>query len=89
MRNVNKNGVKWLFYPLFSQKLAEFVLFLKSIIYIYLNALEPKIFEYGGGTNGLMGGIKDFPRGGGAGFHGGDKGLMGGSPSPPPSPHIW
>ena len=56
MRNVNKNGVKWLFYPLFSQKLAEFVLFLKSIIYIYLNAREPKIFEYGGGTNGLIGG---------------------------------
>ena len=33
-RNVNKMGVKWLFYPLFGQKLAGFVLFLKTIIYI-------------------------------------------------------
>ena len=29
-----KRGVKCLFYPLFGQKLAEFVLFLTTIIYI-------------------------------------------------------
>ena len=57
--NKRGGGVKCLFYPLFGQKMAEFVLFLKNIMYSQLN------FELGGGTNGLMGGIKDFPRGGG------------------------
>ena len=40
---MNKKGVKWLFYPFFGQKLAEFVLFLKTIIYNYINARKAPI----------------------------------------------
>ena len=43
-RNMNKKGVKWLFYPLFGKKLAEFVLFLMTIIYIF-NSMGVKCVE--------------------------------------------
>ena len=44
-----------------------------------------KILNMGGYQWLDGGGIKDFPDGGGTGLHGGDKGLMGGSPPIPPT----
>ena len=86
MRNVNKRGLKCIFYPLFGQKLAEFVLFLKTIIYSQLNAHEArrKILKMGGDQWLDGGGLRIFLMGGGQASMGGDKGLIGGVPPSPP-----
>ena len=59
---------------------------LYGAIYIYLNAHEARLKLLNmGGTNGLMGEIKDFPHGGGdRPPMGGDKGPIGGNTPPPP-----
>ena len=59
---MNKRGLKCLFYPLFGQKLAEFVLFLKTIIYSQLNAREArrKILNMGGDQWLDGGGLRIF-----------------------------
>ena len=47
---MDKKGIKWIFNPLFGQKLAEYVLFVKTIIYILGNArqVRRKILNMGG-----------------------------------------
>ena len=71
---------------LFCTKLAEFVLFLKPIIYNYLNACKAhrKILIGGGDQRVDGGGLRIFLMGGGQTSMGGTRVRWGGVP--PPSP---
>ena len=63
-----------IFCPLCSHKLAKYVFICESYhMKLRKCTQSAKLFCYGGGTNGLMGGTQDFPDGGRTDLHGGDK----------------
>ena len=66
---MNKKGTKNLFYPLFGQKLAEYVLFVETIL---CNVCEVHQKNLDMGDQWLDGGgLRIFLMGGGTGLHGG------------------